>query len=154
MKEIYVDGSCRKNPGPGSWAAIVVEDGIVIDAIQSDIVPDTTNNRMEMSAILWAKEKYGSAWRNIPTVYTDSAYALNSFTVWLPNWKRNGWTKYDGGQIENIDLVKLYDKLDSIGFQAIIKKVSGHSGHKWNELADQLATRKITSEEILNKYGR
>lgn len=154
MKEIYTDGSCKRNPGPGSWAAIVVEDGIVIEAMQSEIVADTTNNRMEMSAILWAKQNYGSAWINTPIIYTDSAYALNSFTTWLPNWKKNGWTKYDGGQIENLDLVKLYDRFESIGLQADIRKVNGHSGHQWNELADQLATRKITPKEILDKYGR
>lgn len=154
MKEIYTDGSCKKNPGPGSWAAIVIEDDTVIDAIQSEIVLETTNNRMEMSAILWAKQTYGSAWINTPVIYTDSAYALNSFTVWLPSWKKNGWTRYGGGQIENLDLIKLYDQLESMGMQADIKKISGHSGHLWNELADQLATRKITIKEILDKHGR
>lgn len=154
MKEIFTDGSCKGNPGPGSWAVIVVEDGIVIDAIQSDIVPSTTNNRMEMSAILWSMVNYGSSFINTPIVYTDSAYALNSFTVWLKGWKSRGWTKYNGGTIENLDLIKLYDKYDLMGMQINLQKISGHTGHQWNELADQLATRKITPEEIINKYGR
>ena len=154
MLEIYTDGSCKGNPGPGSWAAIVVEDGLVKEVTQSEVVPDTTNNRMEMSAILWAKNTYGSCFINIPTVYTDSSYALNSFTKWIDGWRNNGWKKSDGSALENLDLIKMYDKWEQLGMMIDLKKVNGHSGHKWNELADQLATRKITPKEILDKYGR
>ena len=154
MKEIYTDGSCKGNPGPGSWAAIVVEDGFVVDVIQSELFQNTTNNRMEMSAILWAMDSYGSCFGHSPILYTDSAYAMNCFTAWIKTWKRNNWKKSDGNQVENLDLIMRYDKLDSKGYQVDIRKISGHTGHKWNELADQLATRKITPKEILDKYGR
>ena len=60
MLEIYTDGSCKGNPGPGSWGAIVLKDGVVWEAVYSGTVPDTTNNRMEMFAILWAADQYGS----------------------------------------------------------------------------------------------
>ena len=154
MKEIYVDGSCRGNPGSGSWAAIVVENDKVIEVKQSKNFENTTNNRMEMLAILWTMESYGSCFGAAPTVYTDSAYAMNCFTLWLNGWKSKGWTKANGEPIENLDLIKLYDAYDRTGFQVNIKKVNGHSGHKWNELADQLATKKITPKEIMDKYGR
>ena len=154
MKEIYTDGSCKGNPGSGSWGAIVVEDGVVIEAIQSEIVPDTTNNRMEMAAILWAKNAYGSFFINVPIVYTDSSYALNSFTNWIKGWKNNGWKKSDGSPLENLDLIKMYDRFEQLGMMIDLRKISGHTGHQWNELADQLATRKITPKEILDKYGR
>ena len=153
MKQIYTDGSCLRNPGPGSWAAIVVEDDKIIEVMQSEMVENTTNNRMEMSAILWAKECYGSAWINTPTIYTDSSYALNSFTVWIKNWKNNGWVRSNGAPLENLDLIKMYDKLESIGLQADIQKVKGHANDKWNNLADKLATRQITAEEVLKQYG-
>ena len=154
MKEIYVDGSCRGNPGPGSWAAIVVENDKVIEVKQSENFENTTNNRMEMSAILWAMASHGACFGGAPTVYTDSTYAMNCFTLWLSGWKNKGWTKANGEPVENLDLIKLYDTYDRTGFQVKIQKVSGHSGHKWNELADQLATRKITPKEIMDKYGR
>lgn len=153
MKQIYTDGSCLGNPGPGSWAAIVVEDDKIIEVIQSEVVKNTTNNRMEMSAILWAKECYGSAWINTPTIYTDSSYALNSFTTWIKSWKNNGWVRSNGAPLENLDLIKMYDKLESLGFQADIQKVKGHANDKWNNLADKLATRQITKEEVLKQYG-
>ena len=154
MKEIYVDGSCRKNPGPGSWAAIVVENDKVIDLEQSELFNETTNNRMEMSAILWAMSKHGNCFGAAPVVYTDSAYALNSFTTWLSGWKSRGWTKANGEPVENLDLIKMYDTYDRNGLQVVLKKITGHAGHKWNELADQLATRNITPREIISKYGR
>ena len=109
---------------------------------------------MEMAAILWSMENYGSSFGNIPTLYTDSSYAINCFTTWIKAWKNNNWIKSDGNQVENLDLITQYDTLDSTGYQVDIKKISGHSGHEWNELADQLATRKITPKEIFNRYGR
>lgn len=70
---------------------------------------------MEMSAILWAMSKHGQCFGAAPIVYTDSAYALNSFTAWLSGWKSRGWTKANGEPIENLDLIKMYDAYDRNG---------------------------------------
>ena len=122
MKEIYVDGSCRGNPGPGSWAAIVIENDKVIDLEQSELFNETTNNRMEMSAILWAMAKHGNCFGAAPIVYTDSAYALNSFTTWLPGWKSRGWIKTNGEPVENLDLIKIYDAYDRTDYRLFLRK--------------------------------
>ena len=145
MIEVYVDGSCRGNPGPGGWGAVVIEDGKIINAYS---MRDglTTNNRMEMTAILWATAGYGDL---NPVVYSDSAYAVNTFNTWMWNWKNNGWRRARNQPIENLDLVQKYDNLIRQGYRIDLRKVAGHSGVKWNEIADQLATGAITSEEAM-----
>lgn len=157
--EIYTDGSASKNGmvgSNGSFGVIVMRDGLVIDAYGSPRENDTTNNRQEMSAILWAYEHYGiepSFGVSIPIVYSDSSYAINSFTKWMDSWKRNGWFKSDGKQPENLDLIKKFDKLKMSGKEIDLIYVKGHAESFGNNLADRLATQQITVEEILNKYG-
>lgn len=145
MIEVYVDGSCRGNPGPGGWGAVVVENGKIINAYS---MRDgyTTNNRMEMSAILWAAAGYGDL---NPVVYSDSAYAVNTFNTWMWNWKNNGWRRAMNQPIENLDLVRKYDELIQKGYRIDLRKVAGHSGVKYNEIADGLATGRIKPEEVM-----
>ena len=146
MFEIWVDGSCRMNPGPGGWGAVVTRDDKVINAFAAR-ENQTTNNRMEMSAILWALAAYGDL---NPVVYSDSAYAVNTFNTWMWNWKKNGWVRPKGNPVENLDLVQKYDNLVSKGYKIKLRKVAGHAGVKWNEIADALATGQMQVEEVLN----
>ena len=150
MIEIYTDGSCSKNPGPGGWGAVVVEDDSVIFA-ESNRSPHTTNNEMEMTAIIWALWSYGKL-DILPIVWSDSAYCVNTFNTWMWNWKNNGWTRGKGQPIKNLDLVKKYDNLIQNGYRIDLRKIAGHAGHKWNEIADSLAKGEKTVEEILQKH--
>ena len=153
MKEIYVDGSCRGNPGPGGWAAIVVEDNKVIDA-HCGYFNDTTNNRMELTAIIWSIWEYHHYEQSI-IIYSDSAYCVNMYNNWIDTWEKNGWTRSNNQPIENFDLVKqLYLTKKFFHNEIIIMKITGHSGVKYNELADKLAKHEITPREIISKYGR
>lgn len=169
MKVIYTDGSALKNgakDAKGGFGVVVCEvwgdenpeQYTVIDAY-AERAEGTTNNRMEMSAILWALEKYGGVEHRgngflIPVVYSDSQYCVNSFTQWIKNWKANGWVRPGGKKLENLDLIKRYDELLGQGQQIALQYIKGHAGKVWNEIADQLATGRITPEEVLNKYGK
>lgn len=146
MITIYTDGSCRGNPGPGGWGAVVLEDDNIIDVAQEKAA-QTTNNRMELSAILWAMEKYGSS-RDIPIVYSDSAYCVNSLTNWIYKWQTNGWRKANNQEIENLDFMQRYLELESNGKRIDLRKCRGHAGQTWNEMADGLATGRLKMEDI------
>lgn len=164
MLELYVDGSCSGNPGPGGWGAAVIEywdapeNGEIIH-VHSENCSQTTNNREEMKAIIWALENYGNPERRkgnpslTPVVYSDSAYCVNSFTNWIYGWKTNGWTRAKGKKLENLDLIKKYDELTSKGYAINLQKVPGHAGIFYNELADMLATKRLTAEEAMQRYG-
>lgn len=167
MIAIYTDGSCRGNGkinNSGGYGFVVIEydsnleSGVVIDACQINAFEDTTNNREEIKAILHVLKKYGKhdngEWTNdIPTVYSDSAYCVNTFTNWMYGWERNNWIKSNKKVPENLDLIKDYYETEK-EVKIDLRKISGHDGHLWNELADGLATGKITAEEVLKKYGR
>lgn len=136
---IYVDGSCKGNPGPGGFGVVVLNDkGDIINQYQ-EFCENTTNNREEMKAIIWALENYGKCVPSI-IVYSDSAYCVNTFNIWMKNWKVNGWKRPKGQQVENLDLVKKYDKLINEGYLIDLQKVKGHADNEFNNLADKLAT--------------
>lgn len=157
MIHIYTDGSCSGNPGPGGFGVVVcesnwgdtIENYKVIDAHQ-ERHDNTTNNRMEMSAIIWALENYGNC---EPTIHSDSAYCINTFTNWIKRWKANGWTRAGGKKIENLDLVKRYDELVKQGKVIDLRKCKGHAGDIWNEIADGLATGRLSAEGIIKEYS-
>ena len=113
---------------------------------------NTTNNREELKAILFALITYG---RNKPTpiVYSDSAYCVNTFNDWMFRWASNNWIKSDGNSPENLDLIQAYYDFYNKGYRIDLKKIKGHVGHKYNELADKLATGKISEEEAIKIYG-
>jgi ribonuclease HI len=132
--EIHTDGACSGNPGKGGWAAILVYKGI--EKVISDGYPNTTNNRMELFAILSGlmqlKEKCDV------TVYSDSAYALNPFLKgWIEEWRKNDWKK-----IKNTDIWKaLYDMVQK--HKVTFVKVKGHSDNEYNNRCDKLAKEEI-----------
>ena len=150
MITIYTDGACSKNGKEGAhggFGVVVVRDDIIIDAHQ-EFSDETTNNREEMKAILWALNKYGSLTFEVPVVYSDSAYSVNTFNEWMHNWKRNGWLKADKKVPENLDLVKeYYNSLKKID----LRHIKGHAGHKYNEIADKLATGKISPKDVIEE---
>lgn len=111
----------------------------------------TTNNEQELLAILYCLVRYGKGQSNID-VYSDSSYAINVYTDWMYKWANNNWLKSDNKKPENLDIIKLYYNLSNSGFQINLHKIKGHNGHKWNELADKLATGEITPEEAAKLY--
>ncbi len=154
MITIYTDGSCSKNPGPGGFGVVVVKDNKVIAAYQEK-EDNTTNNRMEMKAIIYALETYGTDPSDFtaPIVYSDSSYCVNSFTNWIKSWKANGWARAGGKKLENLDLIKTYDMLCR-NYKIDLRKIKGHAGEMYNELADALATGRMTVEEVIKEYGK
>ena len=132
--EIYTDGACSGNPGPGGWGAILRWNGH--EKEMSGAEPDTTNNRMEMMAAIAALEtlKRGV----VVDLYTDSEYLKRGVTEWMAGWKAKGWP----ARIKNQDLWK---RLDSVLQNHDVKFhwVRGHSGHPENERCDELARNAI-----------
>ena len=142
---IYTDGSSRGNPGPGGWGMIVMnEDETEIIFTEHDTEDHTTNNRMELKAMICALSYAESHPNDQFIIFSDSAYVVNSVTQWADTWAKNNWTKKDKKPIQNLiyiqEAYKLYQKLS---FTTQITRVPGHSSVLGNELADSLATNNI-----------
>ncbi|MDH5410073.1 MAG: ribonuclease HI [Alphaproteobacteria bacterium] len=132
--QIYTDGACSGNPGPGGWGALLRWKGT--DKEMSGGERETTNNRMEMMAAISALE---SLKRTVPVdLYTDSTYVRDGITKWLPGWKSNGWKTAAKKPVKNQDL---WLRLEAAMRDHDIKWhwVKGHAGHPENERADELA---------------
>lgn len=144
---IYTDGACSINPGPGGFGVVVLDDNENLILTHSEKTDNTTNNREELKAILWTMIQYGKpADSGVPAgaqVFSDSAYCVNTLNSWMFGWEKRGWLKSDNKTPENLDLIKPYFKLYQQGYRINLQKVKGHSGNKWNELADALATGKV-----------
>ncbi len=152
---IYTDGSAHPNPGPGGYGvAIVNSSEQLVYARSKQTDQETTNNREEIKAILWAMINYGGAGEvPAPVVYSDSAYAVNTLTQWMFGWAKRGWIKSDKKTPENLDLIQAYYDWYRQGYRIDLRKIKGHAGEDWNELADQLARGFITEEEAYNSYS-
>ena len=134
---IYTDGACSGNPGKGGWAAVIIEDKN--EKTISGSEPLTTNNRMELSAVINALKEVGSAELDI---YTDSKYVKNGIESWIKNWKINGWMTAAKQPVKNKDLWLELDTLVSekeIGW----KWVKGHSNDHYNTIVDEAARKAI-----------
>lgn len=134
MIDIYTDGACMGNPGPGGWGVLVLKGGEEIELFGGDAA--TTNNRMEMQAAL-------EALRAVPgdvRIHTDSQYLKNGVTQWLANWKRNGWKTSDRKPVKNQDLWLAIDEALK-GRRVEWRWVRGHDGDWGNERADALARK-------------
>lgn len=109
---------------------------------------------MEMQAIIYALRQFGATASDdeVPTIYSDSSYCVNSFTNWIDGWKANGWTRAGGKKLENLDLIKIYDALRQTHRIELVK-IKGHAGNLYNELADALATGRMTTKEVMQNYG-
>jgi ribonuclease HI len=135
---IHTDGACRGNPGPGGWGVLLNWNGTAKELSGSE--PDTTNNRMELTAVIMA---LAALKRPTPaTVQTDSQYVIKGITEWLPAWKARGWRTADRKPVKNQDL---WEKLDQLVGQHSLtwQWVKGHSGDPGNERVDELANLAI-----------
>ncbi|MGH8688582.1 MAG: ribonuclease HI [Burkholderiales bacterium] len=132
--EVYADGACRGNPGPGGWGALLREGGRERELRGGE--PATTNNRMELTAVIRALEALGPGTR--VRVYTDSQYVQKGMTQWLRDWKRRGWRTADKKPVKNQDLWMLLDEA-ARAHEVEWHWVKGHAGHPENERADALA---------------
>ena len=139
--DIYTDGACSGNPGKGGWAFVIVEKEEIIYK-QSGKEVDTTNNRMEMQAVIEAlKEVHKKNLLGMElTIYTDSSYVKNGITEWIKKWKKNGWRSSSNAPVKNQDLWLLLDSLVSSCSFLSWKWVKGHAGNKFNEICDSLAS--------------
>ena len=152
----YTDGSAHPNPGPGGYGIVGIEDEKVIFVRSQQYKDPVTNNEMELKAILYVMLNYGEKcddWGQPPIVYSDSAYCVNTFNEWMFNWARRGWIKSDKQKPENLDLIQTYYDWYKEGYRIDLRKIKGHNGHEWNELADQLATGYISEEEAYATYS-
>lgn len=147
---IYVDGSCNGNGkavNSGGFGVVVLDNNENIIYTYSERCENTTNNREELKAIIYAMEHYGKQslldWNEIIVVYSDSNYCVQTLNEWMFNWERNGWIKSDKKIPENLDLIKKYFDLYQKGYRIDLRKIKGHAGHKFNEMADGLATGKV-----------
>lgn len=134
---VFTDGAAEGNPGPGGWGAVLVVDGQVVTEDHGS-EPHTTNNRMELKAMIAGLRMLPA---DTPTdVYTDSQLTVNILTQWAAGWKARGWQKKSPGPIANLELVKEAYELSQARPKAHIRWIKAHSGNRWNEYADALAT--------------
>lgn len=136
---IYTDGACKGNPGPGGWGAWL-RAGVHEKELWGG-EPLTTNNRMELTAVIEALALLKQPSRVM--VYTDSGYVKDGITSWIHGWKARGWTTADRKPVKNVDLWQKLDALRS-RHQVEWRWVKGHAGDPGNERADQLANRGVT----------
>ena len=133
---VFTDGSCDPNPGPGGWGFVWVEDGEIV-AEQCGADPDTTNNRMELTALIHAYEALPAD--GVFTVYSDSQLCVNTINQWAAGWEKRGW-KRKTGPIKNLDLVKRLYALANAKPDVELRWIKAHDGSRWNEYADALAS--------------
>ena len=141
--EIYTDGACRGNPGPGGWGAVLRSGKHEKELYGGE--PNTTNNRMEMTAVVNALTALKNP-SNV-TLTTDSQYVRKGITEWIHNWKKNGWKTSAKQAVKNADL---WQQIDALSTEHTIRWewVKGHSGHPENERVDALANRGIDEMEV------
>ena len=152
---IYTDGSCLgngKEHNIGGFGVVVLDNNENLLYTYSKQSADTTNNREELKAILYAYFSHGvkeeNDWNNnIPIVYSDSNYCVQTFNDWMFRWARNNWIKSDKKIPENLDLIQAYYEWYQKGYRIDLRKVKGHAGQSGNELADKLATGEIKTFE-------
>jgi len=141
--EIFTDGACRGNPGPGGWGALLRYGDNEKKIYGGDRL--TTNNRMELTAAIEALASLKETSRVILT--TDSQYVRQGITSWMDNWKRRGWKTANKKLVKNVDLWQRLEK-EASSHEVEWMWVKGHSGHRENEMADQLANQGI--DELSN----
>ncbi len=133
---VFTDGSCDPNPGPGGWGFVWVEEGSIVAEAHGH-ESDTTNNRMELTALI-------EAYRALPEdglfeIYSDSQLCVKTINEWAAGWEKRGW-KRKGGAIKNLDLVKALYALALAKPGVTLAWIKAHDGSRWNEYADALAS--------------
>ncbi len=146
--EIFTDGACRGNPGPGGWGVLLRYQGKERTLHGGEA--ETTNNRMELMAAIIGLESLKESCK--VTLTTDSKYVMSGITDWINNWKKRGWKTASRKSVKNEDL---WRRLDDVNQQHEIhwQWVKGHSGHRENELVDALANRGVDELLLQNNKG-
>ena len=136
--EVYADGACKGNPGPGGWGVLLRVGGHETEMFGGEA--QTTNNRMELTAVIEGLRSLKPG--TVARVYTDSQYVQKGISEWIHSWKRRGWLTADRKPVKNVDLWKT---LDGVAQQHEVTWhwVKGHAGHPENERADALANKGI-----------
>ena len=157
MIYIYTDGGCSGNPGPGGWAYLIMT--LEEEAVRDPVLlaenwgaePETTNNRMELTAVIESLQAIQTM-PDLPgqaVIYTDSQYVQKGITVWIKDWKNRGWKTSDKKPVKNQDLWLRLDELalglSARGFSIAWVWVKGHAGNKYNERCDELTQKAIAS---------
>ena len=139
MIKIYTDGSCKGNPGIGGWGALLVHNEQSIEIFDGEL--ETTNNRMELKAVIEALN-HATSMNDDVQIYTDSSYVQKGIQEWILNWKKNGWRSSNKKPVKNQDLWQELDTLNS-SLKVEWFWVKGHAGHPGNERADFLANEGV-----------
>jgi ribonuclease HI len=149
--ELYTDGACSGNPGPGGWAFILRHPSSGKELEASGAEAETTNNRMELIAVVRGLETLKKA--SHVTLYTDSVYVGKGLSEWLARWKANGWRRREGKQWKEVKNEDLWRRLDELIERHELKyvRVAGHSGHPENDRCDELA---VAAYQKFLKRGR
>lgn len=139
---VYTDGSCLGNPGPGGWAAKCSE----FEIMGAD--EHTTNNKMELTAVARALERCLESGVTRVCIWTDSSYVKNGITTWIHGWKRNGWKTSGGGDVKNkelwVEIDTLLVKMEDVEW----RWVKAHNGHPMNERVDTLAREQAKNVRV------
>ena len=145
MINIYTDGACKGNPGPGGWGALILEGDTKNEIYGGEA--NTTNNRMEIMAVIRALKTINT--ENEITVFTDSTYVQKGIIEWIAKWKINGWRTSNKKEVKNKDL---WVQLDNLTSQLKINWiwVKGHSGHPGNDRADYLANKGVGMQGLVS----
>ena len=136
---LFTDGGCSGNPGPGGWAYLLRHLPTGTEKESSGGERDTTNNRMELTAVVEGLRSLKRPCR--VELFTDSVYVGKGMTEWMPNWKRNNWQRKEKGKLKPVKNVELWKQLDEqiARHQVKYTRVAGHSGHPENDRVDELA---------------
>jgi len=139
MVQLFTDGACSGNPGPGGWAFILRHPASGKELERSGGVQNTTNNRMELTAVVRGLEAIKRPCQ--VRVLTDSVYVGKGLSAWLPKWKANGWRRREKGRSVPIKNEDLWRQLDALAGRHTVEyvRVAGHSGHPENDRCDELA---------------
>ncbi|MFW6282331.1 MAG: ribonuclease HI [bacterium] len=140
--ELYTDGACSGNPGPGGYAAIIIRENS--EEKICGFRENTTNNRMELKAVIEGIKYINNSKKII--IYSDSGYVIKGITNWINNWKKNGWKTAGNKIVKNQKLWRELDYLNKI-YNLTFKKVKGHSGNTYNEKVDKLAKQEIKNNQ-------
>lgn len=145
---IYTDGACSGNPGPGGWGVVMFH-GKKQKELKGGAF-DTTNNRMEMQAVIEALKAIKPAWTGKTVLFSDSTYVLKGLQEWLPGWKKRGWKTAAKKPVKNEDL---WRELDALAAKRLIdwRWVKGHAGDFGNERADALASEAVPGRKPKKK---
>lgn len=139
--DIFTDGGCSGNPGPGGWAFVVLSNGVVL-SYASGGDEQTTNNKMELTAVIRALETCQNLAIKTVSISTDSQYVKNGITAWIYNWKKNGWKTASKDPVKNKELWVELDNLRS-NFEINWVWVKGHAGIEFNEMCDSLVRKEM-----------